>query len=750
MPGERTAHRSALVAALTAAALAVTAAPGLAATPQPELPDPESPWTKPTKIAAPATPTGVTQPPASKPEAEPSAEVAAWRAAQEARTEAGEGSAGTAARTSAAAEATTEFVPEGQGDVPWHRILDTRLSDALVARVNLSDGNLMLAATDFDIAGVGQKLQLTRTYNSLEAPWGKVSQRWWQGYERYLRVADGEVHVFDATGDVLRFTETSSGGYTTPTGYSKDLRKNADGTYTLTDRKSGTKDAYDEHGTLTKVTDKNHGTITVDQHDEGAEHKGFKLTETRSGRWIDLVKTYGNQWQAKDHTGRTAVLDLDGSGNLAKVTDTAGKATTYDYDASRRLTKVTTPGGTVTVFTYDGHNRVTSLQRATQSSGSGHSGPTWRYDYSAAPKEAGTTTVTDPDGDDTVCTHTADGEVTKVTDPLQHSRHATYANHLTQTATDALGTGADGTGGNVTTYGWDGRNNATSIELPLGATASVTQYQTIAGTDLPNDFTTADGRKDSFTYDTNGNTMSVTTTGSAGGTREYTYNKATPACGGFEGQRCTAQELDIESVRGVVLQLGQVQERGGQQTAVLLPPAACSIAGHRHQCIDQLAVRAGVVSCELPYALFAHARHAGFDLTHLGRIRSEQRCGLTSLESCGLAQFPWLSAQAFLSCGGLLPARHGVLLAPDCWRALLSVTRRTRCGTPGPRKRTTPSCHGGCGNATAREPPRTSTPPAPPPERSPACLRTTASPGSAGSTSPTIRAPSPSAAAPSA
>jgi RHS repeat-associated protein len=70
----------------------------------------------------------------------------------------------------------------------------------------------------------------------------------------------------------------------------------------------------------------------------------------------------------------------------------------------------------------------------------------------------------------------------------------------------------------------------------------VTEYQTIAGTDLPNDFTTADGRKDTFKYDTNGNTMSVTTSGTAGGTREYTYNEATPKCGGFEGQRCTAKD----------------------------------------------------------------------------------------------------------------------------------------------------------------------------------------------------------------
>ncbi|MGQ5609647.1 MULTISPECIES: RHS repeat-associated core domain-containing protein [unclassified Streptomyces] len=536
----RRTHRTALVSAITAAAVVIAAAPGLAATPKPELPEPESPWTKPTKVEAPATPAGSVKAPASEAEAKPSAEVAAWRAAEKVRAS-GEEPAKTSASRSAAAAA--DYLPEGQGEVPWHQFLDTRLNDALVARVNVSNGNLMLAATDFDIAGVGQKLQLTRTYNSLEAPWGKVSQRWWQAYERYLQINDGEVDVFDTTGSLLRFTANAEGTYTTPTGYSKDLKKNADGTYTLTDRKSGTKDTYNEHGTLLKVTDKNDGTITVDQHDDGAEHKGFKLTETRSGRWIDLVKTDASQWQAKDHTGRTAVLDLDAAGNLAKVTDTAGKATAYEYDSSRRLTKVTTPEGTVTLFTYDSHNRVTSIQRATGTSGSGHTGPTWRYDYTAAtPSDAGTTTVTDPDGDETIYTHNADGEVTKVTDPLGHSRHATYKNHLTQTAIDAMGTGTDGTGGNTTTYGWDDRNNPVSQKLPLGATASVTAYQTIAGTDLPNDFTTADGRKDSFKYDTNGNTMSVTTSGTAGGIREYTYNKDTPTCGGFEGQRCTAKD----------------------------------------------------------------------------------------------------------------------------------------------------------------------------------------------------------------
>lgn len=135
----RRTHRTALVTAITTAAVVIATAPGLAAPPKPELPKPESPWTKPTKVEAPATPAGSTKPPASRAEAEPSAEVAAWRVAQKARAT----GKGTTARSAAAEAAEATYVPEGQGEVPWHQILDTRLDDALVARANVSNGNLM-------------------------------------------------------------------------------------------------------------------------------------------------------------------------------------------------------------------------------------------------------------------------------------------------------------------------------------------------------------------------------------------------------------------------------------------------------------------------------------------------------------------------------------------------------------------------------------------------------------------------------
>ncbi|MEV4999382.1 RHS repeat-associated core domain-containing protein [Streptomyces niveus] len=529
----RRSTRYALTAAVAAVSLTAASLPAFAA-PDPRLPDPTSPWTSPGKVTAPAVQAGPTKAPTSQSAAEPSQERSAWYAEQDkARTLPDRGaSAGSGARAALVSE-----VPEGQGQVPWHQFADTRLTDSLVARVNLSNGNLMLAATDFDVAGVGQNLQLARTYNSLDAPWGKVSQRWWQGWERYAQITATEIVVYDATGDAVPFVKNADGTFTTPTGYSKDLKKNTDGTYTLTSRKSGSKDTYSEHGTLTKVTDRNNGTITVTQHDEGGEHKGFRLTETRSGRWVDLLKTNASQWQAKDHTGRTAVFDLNPAGDLVKTTDTAGKATHFAYDSSRRLTKVTTPENKVTEFTYDAQNRVTSVRRG--------GGPTWAYAHSAGtPSAAGTTTVTDPDGDKTVHTHNADGEITKVTDPRGKSRSRTYQNRNLQTATDALGTGTGGTGGNVTTYGYDTRNNPSSAKLPTGATAAVSAYQTIAGTDLPKDFSAADGKKDTFSYDTSGNTLSVTTSGAAGGSRDYTYNKATPTCGGFEGQRCTAKDLN--------------------------------------------------------------------------------------------------------------------------------------------------------------------------------------------------------------
>ncbi|THA22565.1 hypothetical protein E6R18_33885, partial [Streptomyces sp. A1277] len=96
--------------------------------------------------------------------------------------------------------------------------------------MDYSTGNLMLAGTDFDIAGVGQKLQLARTYNSLDAPAGAMAQRAWFTYERRLDTFfTDEVEWYDSTGATVSFKKKSDGSFTTPDGYSRDLVKNSDG-----------------------------------------------------------------------------------------------------------------------------------------------------------------------------------------------------------------------------------------------------------------------------------------------------------------------------------------------------------------------------------------------------------------------------------------------------------------------------------------------------------------------------------------
>ncbi|MET9115603.1 RHS repeat-associated core domain-containing protein [Streptomyces longwoodensis] len=531
-----------LAAVLTAAALGAAAVPAVAA---PEAGPPagdRSHWGDHGRAPMPPVRAGSTRPPATVRSAGPSAAEQAWHQRESDRLRHG-GRRPAAPRSATAAAA---FVPRGQGDVPWHSIFGFRMTDALTGRIDYSTGNLMLAATDFDIAGVGQKLQLTRTYNAFTAPEGQVSRPWWVNWERDLDVSGANsVIAYDQTGATVEFTRGSDGTFTTPSGYSRDLRKNDDGTYTLTDRGSGAADTYDANGRLTKVGDRNGGVLTVTAHlDASGASAGFKLTETRSGRWIDLTRSATTRWTAEDHTGRTVTYTLDADhGNVVRTTDSTGHTTSFGYDADGRVVKVTSSEGRSTAFTYDAADRVTSMRRYTES-GEGGSGPTFTYAYSAAtPGEQGTTTVTDPLGHRSTYEHNADGEMVKVTDALGHARASTYQNHLLQTATDAMGTGSGGSGGNVTTYGWDARNNPTSTKLPTGANASG-KWQTVAGAERPNTTTGADGEKTTYSYDAAGNTASVATSGTGGGTVSFSYNEATPKCGGFQGQTCTATDAN--------------------------------------------------------------------------------------------------------------------------------------------------------------------------------------------------------------
>lgn len=179
------------------------------------------------RFTMPEVKTGSTKPAATRPERQPSKAMAAWRKAQKDHATKPPRS-GTALFAAAQDTGILSLVPEGQADAPWHRITDLAITDAPTARTDYSTGNPMLTGTDFDIAGVCRRLTLTRTYNSPDAPRGKVSQRWWQQYERHLSQGSGEVILYDNSGATVRFTKNSDGSLTTPKRYSQELRNNID------------------------------------------------------------------------------------------------------------------------------------------------------------------------------------------------------------------------------------------------------------------------------------------------------------------------------------------------------------------------------------------------------------------------------------------------------------------------------------------------------------------------------------------
>ncbi|MYW00593.1 DUF6531 domain-containing protein [Streptomyces sp. SID3343] len=191
------------------------------------------------------------------------------------------------------------------GDVPWHTYQSYRLSDSIVAKVDVSTGNLMIAGTDLDIAGIGQRLRATRTYNSFWTTDQRGLGSQLLGPQRSIHEWTGSVDIQGESGDTIRFDKNPDGTFTTPAGYKADLVKDNAGVYTLTWRADGRKETFTAAAGLTSITERNGGTVTITR----PTYKEFKATDTRSGRWIELrTADSGPTWQnykLVDNTGRT-------------------------------------------------------------------------------------------------------------------------------------------------------------------------------------------------------------------------------------------------------------------------------------------------------------------------------------------------------------------------------------------------------------------------------------------------------------
>lgn len=247
---------------------------------------------------------------------------------------------------------------------------------------------------DVSIPGRGPAVQFARAYNSNDTRTTTLGPGWTHSYNIRLN-APG-----DATDDIIlvgpqgrsdRYVE-SGGTYPAPSGVHRDLLRNADETYTATD-KAQTEWRFDPSGRLTQIRDR-HGNASNLVYDGSGR---LTTVSDPAGRGVlTLAYTNGLLTSVTDWASpsRSVVYQYDANGRLWKVIDREGKTTTFGYDGtSHRITTVTDARGNVALTTtYDPQGRV-----ATQKDARGLlTGDVTTFDYVVNPDGTRETTLTLP------------------------------------------------------------------------------------------------------------------------------------------------------------------------------------------------------------------------------------------------------------------------------------------------------------------------------------------------------------------
>ncbi len=335
--------------------------------------------------------------------------------------------------------------------------------------VNVTNGNMYLEQTDYNLPGSGENIVINRFYNSIIQTSGLFGFGWSTKYDESLwlyddkmirlNMPDGRAVYFGRKNTIDAFTAVS------PEIYGQIL-KNADNTYTLTFK-------------------------------DGRIHKF-----SAGGRLL---------WQ-KDRNGNQTTLTYDGNGNLSGITDAFGRTLTVTPNANGTVSNMSDSIGTVATYEY--FPGTTRLKTVTYNDGS-----KYKYEYTTINNKTYLTTVKDA-LDNILETHQYDSSGRATTSEKHggvEKYTLNYSNTTYTTVTDALG--------RVTKYYFDkskARNVITKTEgnCNCGSGSQVTQYFYDYKLNLTKKVD-ALGRETVYTYDTSGNHLSMTDTL---GTETYTYN----------------------------------------------------------------------------------------------------------------------------------------------------------------------------------------------------------------------------------
>ena len=327
------------------------------------------------------------------------------------------------------------------------------------------------------------------------------------GYRLTLTTEDGRITALHAQGQELRRYSYTDGHLTAVTG--------PDG--------AALRLTYDERARVTSWTDSNgrRYDYRYDDRDrcvaEGGEaghvalRFGYDDVDPDTGHHVTTVT---------DAAGRTTRYLINSRLQVVAETDPLGHTVRTEYDAADRITAVTDALGGRSEFGYDACGRMTVLvrpdgTRTTVVPGefgspveiTGPDGALWRQAYD---ERGNRTQVIDPAGAPTLFTYDGHGRLGSVTDALgRTTRVETSAAGLVSAVTDPAG--------RTTRYRRDAFGRVTSVTDPAGRTTGFTWS---AGGRLTAR-THADGTRETWTYDGEGNCVEHTDAG--GGVTRYEY-----------------------------------------------------------------------------------------------------------------------------------------------------------------------------------------------------------------------------------
>jgi RHS repeat-associated protein len=417
--------------------------------------------------------------------------------------------------------------------------------------VNVASGNLSESQSDLTLGGRGPGLRLTRTYNSQlgaeqSAP-GPFGYGWTASYGAHLTVnkTANTATVYQENGSAVVFSITASEEYVGigPRVLATLVKEGSNYIYTLPNL---TKLEFNSEGKLVKETERNGNSNTLTYN---GSKQLEKVTDSASRSLTFKYNEEGLLESVKDPLGHIVSYTYVEK-QLASVTIEGKERWKFEYEAPHLLKKITDGRGHVTTIKYE-----TSTHRVTEEEVGGH-----HRKLTYGNEE---TTITEPNGSETVATFNAAGEPTKITRAKGVTGVETTTEYEYQSSTYALARMINGDKdewkyadnsegdetsetdpngderkweydkkrdvikettpeGETTTIKRNSSGEPEAIERPIGSGTQKTEYKYNAKGDLEEEINPL-GRATKYTYDAYGD--KATEKDPEGNERKWKYNE---------------------------------------------------------------------------------------------------------------------------------------------------------------------------------------------------------------------------------